>query len=225
MLDMFLDDPPDAPAQRNTVVLASGYIVDMDSGEIIGHIEAVEGFVIDSKEKVDWFMRKILRHETNIDARENELEAIRVSIQAEINEEKRAITWLGYRFKADLEAFYNKEIEGQKTKTIKTNAGKLYKRQVGGGWEVKDQQALIDWVRNLKIKKEHKDEVVKTRFEVSKTGLSSLFGHVGIPENLAVMTECVDDFRFDTGFVSTAERKKKEEAALRKKEAADGKLD
>lgn len=126
-------------------------------------------FVIDSEERANWLVRKIVECRAyGIRAREfAEREQRRAA-----REEKRLL----WRFGRQLEAWAAGEIAktGGRLKSVALPAGTLSYRRLGPRLIVDDEVAVLNWAR------EHCPEAVVTTERVSRTALAEMMRATGV---------------------------------------------
>lgn len=149
---------------QNTVII-DGFVVDAETGEILGHADVKPEFRVDTEEAVDWVLRKMGRAEAELVAVDNDpdvLWATTILANAErIRKEKqKRLDWLHARFDAELGAFAKAELArtGAKGKTYKRVTGAISFRTVKGGLRVADEHEAIQtakilgWEGAIKVK-------------------------------------------------------------------------
>ncbi|HUT76638.1 MAG TPA: host-nuclease inhibitor Gam family protein [Polyangia bacterium] len=111
---------------------------------------AKEEFRIDSEEKLDWLLRKMLQ----IDAAE---EAVKANSKAEIESLRAQRATLKNRFNADVEQFLTERVYAKsnlkkdgtpRKKTFQFLYGKAGLRAQAPGWVLEDKEAALAWARN-----------------------------------------------------------------------------
>jgi phage host-nuclease inhibitor protein Gam len=120
-----------------TQTIVDGFIVDPETGEILGHIEQPSEFHVTDCDSADWVLKRMLEAQTAI-------EAIKANSQRLIKQHERQLEWLKFRFESELEEFAQKELEGQKTKSLILNYGQLRFRTVPPSYKVSEE--AIPWL-------------------------------------------------------------------------------
>lgn len=124
----------------NTQLQEPEYIIDIETGEILG---IKEEFHVTDESSADWVLEKIMDAEANI-ARENmKLKAITENIESRKKEYQNKINFLKMRFGPELEQFAREQVEGGKSKTWKGSFGRLSFRSVKGGLRVVDKEEAL----------------------------------------------------------------------------------
>ena len=178
-----------------------GLLIDIETGEIVGVVapdggelldkpEQPAGFAIDSEEKANWVLGKILKRDAAIAAagltlsevqeqiKEKELDALAVlectpemielrAIEANCQRIQHRATnerdGLVARFAYELKLFAQKALAGQKARTLGLAFGSLSLRKTGGNIAIVDDAKFCSWAMN-----ERRFDLIKVSPLVSK---------------------------------------------------------
>jgi phage host-nuclease inhibitor protein Gam len=139
-------EPEGRDISRRTDVDSDGWVFDLDSGEVLGRIDADDRFEIDSIERAEWALR--LRSEL-----EGELVALDVREAALLRQLRtlraaklRRLAWWDYRFAPSLIAFARSLLSG-KGRTAQFAWGRVSFRSTKGTTRILDMDAAIDWMK------------------------------------------------------------------------------
>lgn len=129
-----------------TEVDSDGYIFRVDTGEIVGHVDATERFRIDSVEAADWALNK----RAEIDGLLLALRARRRALLDNMDQLEaslvRRISWWDYRFGSELIGFARTLLKG-KSRTVQFAWGKVSFRATKGRSEILSQTEAVEYVR------------------------------------------------------------------------------
>ena len=157
--------------QEAAPVVIDGYLIDQETGEVLGHVEVKSQFQVTDRKSAEWVLEKILNAESDVLAVEETPTVIAaraiLSNAEKIKKERQArADWLRTRFEPELGHWAKQALEetGGKSKTIKTLFGSISLRTVKGGVRVLDKEFALELA-----KKEYPDAVkVSEEFQISK---------------------------------------------------------
>lgn len=176
--------------QRETIVV-NGYLIDAETGEVLDIVEAPRPqFHVEDLASAEWVLEKMHEAEGRVAGLTARLAAITDQIGAMIREENRRSEWLQHRFGAELEAFAGRELQGQKSRSLKTPFGTLSFRSTPGSIRPLDKQGALAWA------KEHAPDAVVTREDLVVTPLKD---RTDLPPILFEVTPAGDRFYIKTG--------------------------
>jgi hypothetical protein len=121
-------------------VIHDGFIIDPETGEVLGHIEKSGEFHVRDQESADWVLRKMLQAKTAI-------ETVKANAEKLIRRHQRELDWLNLRFESELEELASRELKSQKTKTLQLSYGALAFRRVAP--QVQATEDAIGWLEQL----------------------------------------------------------------------------
>lgn len=187
----------------------TGYYVDDESGEVVGHEDIVirDGsdadlpthqydYIVNDISTAEWVLGKMAEAEAQVMAIDARRAAINANLDAQTKPYDARITWLHRRFADELERFAAKELEGQKSRTLTTAFGKLGFRRTSGSIKVTDKDIALKWCS------QHKPTAIKTVFNLLTSELK------GMEDKLPVggfeVTAPYDKFSVTTGIKSDA---------------------
>ncbi len=108
-----------------TITTAEGWIVDTETGEIIGRADVHELFRVTDMDSAEWVLARMQETDAQILAETAILQARIEAQQTRIDVQRRRRDWLERRFGPELEIFAAQELDGKKTRTLQTGFGKL----------------------------------------------------------------------------------------------------
>jgi hypothetical protein len=131
---------------RRTDVDTDGWVFDLETGEVLGLIDADERFEVDSVERAEWVLEirsKIEGELVALDVREAALlRQLRTLRAARL----RRLAWWDYRFAPSLIAFARSLLAG-KERTAQFAWGRVSFRSTRGTTRILDMDAAIDWMK------------------------------------------------------------------------------
>lgn len=141
-------------AEAANPVVIDGYLVDGETGEVLGIVTPKAEFTVQTAEDADWVLAKILQAEAalaSIDSRPEIACARAILANAERlkKDESRRLDWLHRRFDAELGDFARRQLDGKKTKTFKTLFGAISLRTKKGGLRVANEESALTMARKL----------------------------------------------------------------------------
>jgi phage host-nuclease inhibitor protein Gam len=141
--------------------ISADYYVD-ENGEIQG-IAVADGFRINSKSRLNWFLRRVLDLESELEAIKNSknvIKARKIIAQADRMSKKvsRRREFLVMRFASDVREYVRPQLKGS-SKTFNTIFGTVSFRTKKGGLKVKDNERAVEWAK--KFMPNHLDSLLK----------------------------------------------------------------
>jgi hypothetical protein len=131
---------------RRTDVDTDGWVFDLETGEVLGRIDADERFEVDSDERAEWVLslRSQLEGElVALDVREAALlRQLRTLRAAKL----RRLAWWDYRFAPSLIAFARSLLAG-KERTAQFAWGRVSFRSTKGTTRILDMTEAVAWMR------------------------------------------------------------------------------
>lgn len=180
-------------------VLSDRWIVNPLTGEILGMVEPDVGrtddagneapFRVRDRGSAEWVLERIFEAELELEALARRREILLENIAATSRPIVHRIAWLRKRFEPELEEWARRELEGQKTRTIRTPFGTLAFRKRPKKISVRDEELAIAWAE------EHRPAAVK----VTKKILVSALDPKTIPAELFELDPGGDSFSLKTG--------------------------
>ena len=174
-------------AQPETTVV-NGYIVNAETGEVLGLADRPQ-FEVTDLDSLNWVLKRMSGHRARLTAmhiqyaqEQRELEdaieaipevkALRSQIAAMdarfatiTPDHERAMEWLERRYSDGISAVFDREMEGQKARTLKTLWGNVSKRHMPDRVVVTDDAAAIHSLRSM-----GETAAIKETVQVSKLG-------------------------------------------------------
>jgi hypothetical protein len=102
---------------ETTTINIDGFLVNPETGEILGH-ETAEQFHVRDADSANWVMRKMLAEQAAMEAAKSNLEKL-------VKQHESRLNWLQTRFSGELESFAREQLADQKTKTLTLPYGRL----------------------------------------------------------------------------------------------------
>lgn len=168
-LEALLSEPP---RERRTEVDPDGWVLDVDSGEVLGRGDVDEAFVIDSADKAEWALELRGRIEADIAAVDLRIEAVTKQLKRLRSEHVRRLSWWTWRFEPSLVSFARRLLRARKGKTLRLGWGSVSFRKVAPSHEILDMEAAVAWV------KAWAPERVKSREWVGRKDVGLVLGAV-----------------------------------------------
>jgi hypothetical protein len=135
--------------EPQTQIEENGFLIDAETGEVVGLAGVKEDFTVTDEKSADWVLEKLMDSETQVARLNIKLKALTENIQTQIKAEERKQNFLKFKFGPALEHFARVALEGKKTKTLPLTFGKLSLRTVKGGLRVADAQKALEWAKNF----------------------------------------------------------------------------
>lgn len=147
-------DPPTGVGAEPRVIEMDGYLVDEETGEVVGVVTPPE-FVIDSQSAAEWVMNKMLEAESQVAAFDKtdaviHAKAVLANAEAMKKPLQRRVEWLHKRFDNELGEFAKTRL----TKTCKTWRclfGTVSLRKVPARLALKDEGLAIRMAEDFKL--------------------------------------------------------------------------
>lgn len=132
-----------------TITTADGFVVDMETGEIVGQVDVRPAFVVDDSASADWVLEKMQDVDALVFMEEAKLRAITECIQSRITAQRRRRDWLQRRFAAELEHYAAGALAGVKGRTLVLDHGKISFRKSAGSIKVGNMLAAVEWCKSF----------------------------------------------------------------------------
>lgn len=127
-----------AELETQQPVYIDGIPYDPETGECLQS----QAFQIDSDERADWYLEKLLNAEADLAREEIKLRAITETQGAKVKDAQRRVDSLRRRFDNELTEYAKTKLDG-KGKTVKFSFGSVAFRTVKGGLRVKDADKAL----------------------------------------------------------------------------------
>lgn len=130
-----------------TYVDPRGFVIDTETGEVLGCPEPRPQFHVTDRESAEWVLHKMQDLQAEKVAIEARLKALTDNLNAQIHEVERRLGFLQYRFGGELFDWAREEIAKQPhgPKHVKTDYGKIGFRATKGSIKVADEEAALSW--------------------------------------------------------------------------------
>lgn len=129
----------------NTVIV-DGYVVDEETGEIHG-LAGHPSFHVTDRTSAEWVLEKISQNTSALKALELRRAQVLENLEAQQREIERRADWLNQRFGGELREWCERELVGQKRKSIQLDWGKIGFRKTHGAVKVFDVVAAAEWLK------------------------------------------------------------------------------
>lgn len=159
--------------------ILDGFIVDVDSGEVVGLAGHDPAFHITDRTSAEWVLEKMSQNATALKALELRRETLLQNLERQQQEIERRAAWLNHRFGAELREWATSQLAGQKRRSLQLDWGKIGFRKTHGAVKVFDVPNAVFWLEK------HCPKAVQMEPKVLVSQ---------IPENLrdALPTNCFD---------------------------------
>ena len=144
-----------------------GFLVDPETGEIVGNVEVKSAFMVDSQESLDWVMKKRLELITAKEARKSFYATVASQGEKEIKAIDSKLKWWNMRFAEEVKNYVIEDTADKKVKYIRTPYGDvklqhqqlnvIYKENETTKKYIKDHFPEIISIENKKIESIDKD--------------------------------------------------------------------
>lgn len=140
---------PTETLQSNTEVI-DGFIVDTETGEVLGFVEQPTEFLVTDEDSCNWVLKKMLKVEADIMSIDNSADvlaadAVLRNATALRRVKEKRLEYLHKRFDAELGEYARGQLQGKKERTFKTIFGAIALRFVKGGLRVADKTLALRW--------------------------------------------------------------------------------
>lgn len=171
------EHPPEHASEQQPFIVEGNWMLNPDTGEIleymdqpIGPVERDFQFYVHDRASAEWVLEKLSEAEAEVAAIEKRKKTLLANLEAMGRPAGHRVTWLRRRFEDELKAWAEKELEGEKTRSIRTPFGQLAFRKVNERIKVDDEEAAIAWA------KKHQPDAVKTTEKILVSELPVLLG-------------------------------------------------
>jgi hypothetical protein len=147
---------------RRTDVDPDGWVFDLDSGEVLGRIEADERFEVDSDERAEWVLSIRSQLEAELVALDVREAALLRQLRTLRAARLRRLAWWDYRFAPSLIAYARSLLAG-KERTAQFAWGRVSFRSTRGTTRILDMSEAVRWMRAWKPEKVRVKESVTVK--------------------------------------------------------------
>lgn len=130
-----------------TAVDSGGFVYLVETGEVVGHVDAHELFRVSSREDAEWALELRCRIEAEILAVDARREALLRNLDAQRRAAVRRLSWWEWRFGPDLIGWAKRQLEGGRGRTLTLAWGRVRGRQTPGAHAVLDDREALAFVR------------------------------------------------------------------------------
>lgn len=138
---------PTPPAGRQTDVDPDGWIFDINSGEVVGRVDADDQFTINSVSDADFVLELRSRIEGEIAGIDARLAAVTAQLKALRAAQVRRLSWWIWKFEPGLVTFARTLLAGRKERTARFGWGQVAFRTTPGNHRILDDAEAVAWVR------------------------------------------------------------------------------
>lgn len=127
--------------------IIDGYIVDSETGEVLGLAHAESEFHVTDRTSAEWVLDKIGQNEAALTAIEQRRAAVNANLDRQADAVRRRAAWLDARFGGELRTWANEQLATSKRKSIQLDFGKIGFRTTKGSVKVQDAVAAVAWLK------------------------------------------------------------------------------
>lgn len=146
----------EAKKPRETEIDTDGFEYDVETGEVLGHVDTDPAFRIESREHAEWALGRKADIESRLLAIRARKTALLANLVAQEKGQERRLAWWDFRFRSDLVALARQSLGGKK-KSVQFDHGAVSFRSSSGTNEIIDMGAAVRFVEDFAP-----DEVKKT---------------------------------------------------------------
>lgn len=128
------------------------------TGEVFAIRTPGEKFEITDRDSAEWAMERIFEAEADLEALIRREEILLENLRSMRHPIEKRVEWLRARFAGELEEWARAELEGSKTRTVKTPFGKISFRGHGARISIADHDRALEWA---KAREDVPDEAIK----------------------------------------------------------------
>jgi hypothetical protein len=172
------------------IVIHNGFLVDADTGEVLGLASTPERFDVTDLASAEWVLNKMSEcdaEEMGIEAR---IKAVTENLNSDLRQTRGRREYLMGRFGEGLKAFAHFDQGLGKRRTTSTAFGKLSFRTTPESIEIVDMALAVEWAKT------NAPDAVKTVESVLKTPLK---GIPNLPEDAFTLVPAGETFKVETG--------------------------
>jgi hypothetical protein len=137
---------PASPIPEDVIEESDDWLLDAETGTIVGRLDVADHFHIDSTVKAEWALRLRGEIEAQVAALDARLEALRANLLALRAEQVRRLSWWDWRFGSQLADFARRMLAGGKKRTWTCAWGRVSFRKSQGRTEILDMEAAVAWM-------------------------------------------------------------------------------
>jgi hypothetical protein len=189
---------PSAPVEP-LYIRDDGYVVDVETGEIIRHEEQPDAFAVTDEASANWVLGKWQDEDAAIagleEARQRQHKAIDENFDRKIQIHVRRKNWLSWRFLGQLKEYAESALSDGKRRTLALTNGCLSFRRKPASTkiDVTDLRKAVAWCE------ENEPTAIKVSTSILTTPLKGLVDRLPTDAFEVTVTEAVDSFAVDTG--------------------------
>ena len=138
--------PPEEPDLPANVEQVGGYLINAETGEVVGHAHLNRDYRITSDDLADHVLEAMQEEDAEILKLETLYHQRQESLRAMIAAHQRRRDWLEVRFKADLQQFAASRLAGSKRKSFQLFHGKLaFRASTSLTVAAERKDAAVEW--------------------------------------------------------------------------------
>lgn len=172
------------------IVEHDGYVVDADTGEIIGHIDAAQ-FTVTDRLSAEWVLERMAEADALAAAEQMRLAAVTANIEHRIKAAQKRRNWLQLRFGPELQKYAENALVGAKSRTLVLDHGRISFARSPGSIKIANMPAAVSWAQ------EYAPLAIKTVHSVLVSELKGM--ERSLPADVFSVQEPYDRCTVDTG--------------------------
>lgn len=175
-------------------IISGDYLVDAETGEVLGLAEIKPAFIVDSKDAAEWVLERMSECDGEILALTARRDALVKNLNTQIDATRKKRDWLDLRFKGELCFWAGEVLAGAKQRFVQTAFGRVTFRKTPGSIKVADVVAALDWARK------NAPDAVKVTESVVVTPLKGR--EAELPEGVFEVMAPGESFKVETGVLA-----------------------
>lgn len=184
--------------QQASPVRQGEWLVDPQTGEVVGHAEAKPEFHVVNDDTADWVCSLLSEADADMLALQAQADAIAKRMNQRIQRVQRRRDWVLMRFGQELERYVAERLAKGKTRTLTLPHASLSLRRTGGSITVIDIDAALAWARDMAP-----DAIREsTKYSIDKKVLRGREDL--LPRTVFTVSAPADAFGIDTGIKPSA---------------------
>lgn len=155
------------PSQRITEVDADGWVIDSETGEVVGREDVLPAVVVENDREANVLLELRCRTEANIAAIDYRLDVLRDNLRRQRKQQENRLAFWDWRYGPAVIAYAKKMLARGKARTLTFDWGRVKVRRDQGAHKIVDHDEALDFV------KQWSPGLVKTREHVGVTEVLS----------------------------------------------------
>ena len=141
--------PPGAAVVQRSITTEDGWILDAETGEVLGRKDTPDLFRIDTDAKAEWALELKATIDGNLAGLEARVKALNEHMAKLIRREQARADWWELRYGNDLVEHCRTQIEGKRSKTWRCAFGAVSFRISKGTTKILDMARAVSWIRTV----------------------------------------------------------------------------